>query len=62
MKDHLLDPLFISKEKGNHLIWLHNQIISGYGLPCKEDEPGCATCDAWFLYNEIAKESDIVRN
>jgi len=44
-------------ENALHESWLEKKIKKLFGRKCKEYEPYCPTCDAWFLYETILEDN-----
>jgi len=40
-----------------HECWLEEKIEKLYGKKCKDHEPGCPTCNAWFLYKTVLEDN-----
>ena len=43
-------------EEASHEAWLEEKIEKLYDKKCKEYEPHCPTCEAWFLYETILED------
>ncbi len=44
-------------EEASHELWLEEKIEKLFGKGCKDYEPGCAVCQAWFLYETILEDN-----
>ncbi len=44
-------------EEASHECWLEKKIEKLCGKKCKEYEPHCPTCEAWFLYETIIEDN-----
>lgn len=44
-------------DEASHECWLEEKIEKLFGKKCKEYEPHCPVCDAWFLYETIIDDN-----
>ena len=44
-------------EDALHECWLEEKLEKLFGKKCKEYEPHCPVCDAWFLYETIIEDN-----
>jgi len=44
-------------EEASHESWLEEKIEKLFGKKCKDYEPGCPTCQSWFILETILEDN-----